>query len=60
MKIKEIDQKTADKIVENRKPIGLFYFNEKGMTIGINNSKGDAFVEEFSNQDHCLKWLKGK
>jgi len=50
--IKKISQEETQKIIDTRQPIGLFYTVEitKGQRtyIGIDNSTGDAWVEEFN------------
>jgi hypothetical protein len=35
----------------------LFYLYDKGHWIGIDNSTGDAWTEEFLIKASCLKWL---
>lgn len=41
-------------------PPGLYYTKENGIYIGIDNSTGHAWVEEFNSRRKCLKWLKRK
>ena len=38
---------------------GLYYTKENGMYVGIDNSTGHAWVEEFKSRRQCLKWLRG-
>lgn len=57
--IKEITGDEADEIIEKRKPLGLFYEKSTDLYIGIDNSQGDAFVEEFKTKENCIKWLNG-
>lgn len=57
MKPLEITEQTAKRIIESRYPIGIFYFKDKDIFIGIDNSNGDSFVEEFKDLDTCLAWL---
>lgn len=57
MKPLKIDEKTALNIIENRMKKGLFYFNNENVYVGIDNSNGEAFTEEFSNESDCLNWL---
>jgi hypothetical protein len=52
-----IDEKKADIIIETRKPIGKYYVLENGVYVGIDNSTGDAWVEEFTTEKQCLEWL---
>lgn len=55
--ITKISPKQAADIIDKRKPRGLFYMLENGRYIGIDNSTGDAWVEEFSNLRNCKRWL---
>ncbi|MBS6355418.1 hypothetical protein [Oscillibacter sp.] len=42
-------------------PLGLFYQQEDGGAwVGIDNSTGHAWTEEFETQAECLEWLKGE
>lgn len=41
------------------KPLGLFYLKENGMYVGIDNSAGDAWVEDFYTKEGCEYWLRG-
>ena len=54
----EISKEKAIRIIENRSPLGLFYFKEKNVFVGIDNSDGDSFVEEFKDKEICLAWLR--
>lgn len=40
------------------KPIGKFYTKEGELYIGIDNSTGDAWTEEFKTKASCFKWLR--
>lgn len=39
-------------------PLGLFYLEEQGKFVGIDNSTGDAWTEEFPDEASCLRWLR--
>lgn len=39
-------------------PLGLFYLKEGVQYIGIDNSSGNAWTEEFSDLAACLMWLR--
>jgi len=54
--IKIISDKTARKIIETRGPRGLFVLQEMKI-IGIDNSTGDAWTEEFDTYEDCVRWL---
>lgn len=64
----EIDASAAKRLLETYddevpgstyRPIGMFYTQEGGGYVGIDNMSGDALVEEFSTRDDCLTWLQG-
>lgn len=55
--IKKIKPFYADVIIKTRQPLGLFYVRQEGTYIGIDNSAGHAWVEEFSDLNLCKKWL---
>ncbi len=55
----EEDRELIDKILLQRKPLGLYYTIESGKYIGIDNSNGDAWIEEFKTLASCKKWLGG-
>lgn len=56
-KIKEIDTATAEQIIFSREPLGLFWLKDNGVYVGIDNSTGDAWTEEFHNFTACIGWL---
>lgn len=56
----KISKEKAHKIINNREPLGLFYFLENDVFVGIDNSTGDSFVEEFKDKETCLAWLTDK
>lgn len=58
MEIKEITKGEAFKIIESKKPEGLFWLLDGDIFIAIDNSRGEAFVEEFNDKEECLQWLK--
>ena len=41
-------------------PLGLFYLEEREQFVGIDNSTGDAWTEEFADKEGCLRWLRGE
>lgn len=57
--IKEVTFKDASAIIVSRQPRGLFYRNLGiGLGyIGIDNRTGDAWTEEFTKLDPCIRWL---
>lgn len=63
--IEQVNSEKALSIINNREPKGLFYVIEKDSDnqdnfIGIDNTTGDAWVEQFKTLDDCNAWLKGK
>lgn len=62
--IKKITQEEATKIIDERKPLGLFYLIEKSpvkgnIYVGIDNTTGDAWTEDFKSLGTCKRWLQG-
>ena len=58
--MKEIRKVTTDAlllIIETREPLGLFYALANGVYTGVDNSKGDAWTEDFPDLRHCKRWL---
>jgi len=55
--IRKITPEQADSIIETRKPLGLFYVRKSGGYVGIDNSNGQAWTEEFRNLQKCKRWL---
>lgn len=58
MEIKEITKGEAFKIIETKEPEGLFWLIDGDTFIAIDNSRGEAFVEEFQDTEEGLQWLK--
>lgn len=58
--IKKVTNNEASEIIETREPKGLFYTIENGSYVGIDNSDGDAWTEEFKSLSPCKRWLLGK
>lgn len=63
----EIDQETAKLLLDScdgtggrYEPLGLFYLEEREKFVGIDNSTGDAWTEEFPDKESCLRWLTGE
>ena len=51
--IKKLKPIHASVVIEMRRPLGLFYVYENGVYIGIGNSTGHAWVEEFASLRQC-------
>lgn len=54
---KYVNQQEAIEIIEHRGRRGLFVQEDGATYIGIDNSTGDAWVEEFPDLAECLMWL---
>lgn len=57
-KITKITKEEANKIIETKEPEGLFWLIDGDTFIVIDNSRGEAFVEEFDDKEEGLQWLK--
>ena len=59
--IKKISEEEAQKIIDTREPLGLFYtiekVNNKRIYVGIFNADGSAWTEDFKSLSSCKKWL---
>lgn len=54
---KYVSKEAATDIIEHRGPRGLFVLETGCEYIGIDNSNGDAWTEEFPDLTECLMWL---
>lgn len=54
----------AVKIARRKEPFGLFITSEtvenETIFIGIDNSTGRGYVEDFNTKDECERWLRGE
>lgn len=57
---KYVTQEEAIEIIEHRGRRGLFVQKTGAGFVGIDNSTGDAWVEEFQDLPECLMWLADK
>lgn len=55
--IRKISPLEAECIIAFRKPFGLFYLPDNSVYVGIDNSNGHAWTEEFSSLRECKRWL---
>lgn len=68
--IKEITKADFDALMASEKPkafwdssyapLGLFYLRDGDTVVGIDNSTGHAWVEEFKDLGTCKRWLEGE
>lgn len=56
---REITSEESAEIIVNREPRGLFYLQDGDIFVGIDNTTGEAWTEDFTSLDKCLAWLKG-
>lgn len=47
-------------VIESRTPIGKFFTSDGECIIGIDNTTGDAWTEEFTGLDACIRWMKDR
>ena len=59
MEPSEINYNEFEELCETFEPIGTFYLKDGDLWIGIDNSTGDAWTEEFETLDKCIDWLNG-
>ena len=57
MKYKQITNKEAYKIIEDRLPLGKFWLIENDKCTAIDNSTGDAWTESFDTISQCENYL---
>ena len=55
--IEKIAPSHAECIIHARKPLGLFYLQSDGIYVGIDNTTGEAWTEEFPNLRQCKRLL---
>ena len=56
--IRKIKPLFAEVVINTRKPLGLYYVLDGGVYVGIDNSKGHAWTEEFTDLRQCKQWLR--
>jgi len=56
-KVEKISASQAECIMWSREPLGLFYLKIDDVYVGIDNSNGNAWTEEFPNLRKCKRWL---
>jgi hypothetical protein len=58
MDIQKVTPSEIDKIIETRKPLGMFYCKIETGYVGVDNRTGDAWTEDFNSLSSCKRWLK--
>ncbi len=56
-KIKEITQEEASEIIDTRLPLGKFLVQEGDIWVGIDNTDGNAWTEDFKKRGQAMMWL---
>ncbi|MFL0197356.1 hypothetical protein ACJDU8_17575 [Clostridium sp. WILCCON 0269] len=58
--IEVISKEKSSKIIDTRKPYGLFLIlNKDGSFAGVDNTAGKAFTEDFKDLKNCIAYLNG-
>ncbi len=52
-----VREKEAASIIASREPKGLFVLDTGIEIVGIDNSTGEAWTEDFPDMTECLLWL---
>ncbi|WP_263117568.1 hypothetical protein [Bacillus subtilis] len=64
MKLQQVTYETAIEIVHERKPIGKFFAMKQTIYgpiwTGIDNSSGNAWIQDFRKEEKCKEWLADK
>ena len=55
--IKEIGRYEARMIIYHRQPLGRFWYQSDLTFVAIDNRDGNAWVEEFKDQETMMGWL---
>ncbi|HZK34151.1 MAG TPA: hypothetical protein VFD33_02420 [Bacillota bacterium] len=55
----KVDGEVAKRIISEKEPRGKFFYKHRNVFVGIDNSTGAAWVEEFTNLRSCKNWLRG-
>lgn len=55
----EVNKQQASRVIETRKPRGMFFLTADNVVTGIDNRTGDAWTEDFATKRKCLMWLRG-
>ena len=58
--MKEVTLEVLANIIEERKPLGLFYSKEGETFIAVDNSQGEAWTEDFQTMEQVRNFLLGE
>ena len=56
--IQRVSQEFAITILESKEPKGLYWYSIGQIFVGIDNTDGEVWVEEFESKEECFVWLK--
>jgi len=57
--IEKVTPEAMEQIIDTREPRGLFYRRAgRRLYVGVDNTSGDAWTEEFRSLRHCKRWLR--
>lgn len=57
--IQKVSPEFANAVIETREPRGMFWHTSEGRFVGIDNTDGEAWTEEFNSKEGCFAWLRG-
>ena len=57
--MKEVTLEVLANIIEERKPLGLFYSQEGDRFVAVDNSAGEAWTEDFETMEQVRTFLLG-
>jgi hypothetical protein len=56
---KQVTSDELKQIVETREPKGCYWaIDSDGRFVGVDNTHGHAFTEDFDNIGDCIAWLR--
>ncbi|MDD3230897.1 MAG: hypothetical protein PHE09_17025 [Oscillospiraceae bacterium] len=55
--IQELTEEQMSEVIKTRRPTGKFYRQDGSTVVGVDNTTGDAWTEEFNDFDACIRWL---
>lgn len=58
--MKEVTLEVLANIIEERKPLGLFYSQEGSRFVAVDNSQGEAWTEDFETIEQVRNFLLGQ
>jgi len=57
--IEKVTPEALRQIIQTREPLGWFYAKEGSrLYVGVDNSSGDAWTEDFRSLRKCKRWLR--